>query len=59
MYTCNGCCCCKTIPGISLSPPGVQYSVRKFIEWSAHELGIALRFEGHRVDAIAMVDKIE
>ena len=25
---------------------GVQYSVRQFIEWSAEELGIKLRFEG-------------
>jgi len=25
---------------------GVQYSVRQFVEWSANELGISLRFEG-------------
>jgi GDPmannose 4,6-dehydratase len=38
---------------------GVQYSVRQFIEWSARELGITLRFEGQGVDEIAIVDKIE
>jgi len=38
---------------------GVQYSVRKFIEWSAKELGITLRFEGQGVDEVAIVDKIE
>lgn len=34
---------------------GVQYSVRQFIEWSAAELGIALRFEGSGVDEKAVV----
>lgn len=38
---------------------GVQYSVRQFIEWSAKELGITLRFEGQGVDEVAIVDKIE
>jgi GDPmannose 4,6-dehydratase len=38
---------------------GVQYSVRQFIQWSAQELGITLRFEGQGVDEVAMVDKIE
>ena len=38
---------------------GVQYSVRQFIEWSAAELGITLRFEGQGVDEFAIVDKIE
>ncbi len=38
---------------------GVQYSVRQFIEWSAQELGISLRFEGHGVEEIVIVDKIE
>lgn len=37
---------------------GVQYSVRQFIEWSAQELGIALRFEGHGVDEHAIVTAI-
>ena len=38
---------------------GVQYSVRQFIQWSAQELGITLRFEGQGVDELAIVDKIE
>ena len=38
---------------------GVQFSVKQFIIWSAHELGISLRFEGGGVDEKAIVDKIE
>jgi GDPmannose 4,6-dehydratase len=38
---------------------GVQYSVRQFIEWSAQELGVTLRFEGQGMDEVAIVDKIE
>lgn len=38
---------------------GTQYTVRQFIEWSAAELGIKLRFEGKGVDEVAIVDKIE
>jgi len=38
---------------------GVQYSVRLFIEWSAKELGITLRFEGRGVDEVAIVESIE
>ena len=38
---------------------GVQYSVRQFIEWSAAELGISLRFEGQGVDEIGVIDEIE
>jgi len=37
---------------------GVQYSVRQFIEWSAAELGVQLRFEGQGVDEVAIVDSI-
>ena len=37
---------------------GVQYSVRQFIEWSAAELGIKLRFEGQGVDEVAVIDSI-
>ena len=37
---------------------GVQYSVRQFIKWSAHELGITLRFEGQAEKEVAIVDKI-
>ncbi len=37
---------------------GVQYSVRQFIEWSAAELGIKLRFEGQGVNEVAIVDSV-
>jgi GDPmannose 4,6-dehydratase len=38
---------------------GVQYSVRQFIQWSAQELGVNLRFEGQGVNEVAIVEKIE
>ena len=38
---------------------GVQYSVRQFIDWSAAELGIKLRFEGQGVEEVAIIDSIE
>ena len=37
---------------------GLQYSVRQFIQWSAAELGIALKFEGHGVDERGIVTSI-
>ncbi|QFT58307.1 GDP-mannose 4,6-dehydratase [Sulfitobacter sp. THAF37] len=37
---------------------GVQYSVRQFIEWSAAELGLTLKFEGSGVDEVGIVDSI-
>jgi GDPmannose 4,6-dehydratase len=37
---------------------GVQYSVRQFIEWSASELGITLKFEGKGVKETATVISI-
>jgi len=37
---------------------GVQYSVREFIQWSANELGITLRFEGTGAAERAVVDKV-
>jgi GDPmannose 4,6-dehydratase len=37
---------------------GVQYSVREFIEWSARELGVELRFEGQGVDERAFVASV-
>jgi GDPmannose 4,6-dehydratase len=37
---------------------GVQYSVRQFIEWSAAELGVTLRFEGEGVDEQGIVAAI-
>ena len=38
---------------------GVQYSVRQFIEWSAAELGVAIRFEGTGVDEVALVTCVQ
>jgi len=38
---------------------GVQYSVRQFIEWSAAELGITLRFEGEGLKEKAIISAIE
>jgi GDPmannose 4,6-dehydratase len=37
---------------------GVQYSVRQFIQWSAEELGVTLKFEGKGVEEIAKVAAI-
>jgi GDPmannose 4,6-dehydratase len=37
---------------------GVQYSVRQFIEWSALELGVQLKFEGEGVEEQAVVTAI-
>lgn len=37
---------------------GKQYSVRQFIQWSAEELGIKLRFEGEGVDETAIVAEV-
>jgi GDPmannose 4,6-dehydratase len=37
---------------------GVQYSVRQFIQWSAAELGIILRFEGQGMEEVAVVAAI-
>lgn len=37
---------------------GVQYSVRDFINWSAAELGLTLRFEGEGVDEVGIVTEI-
>jgi GDPmannose 4,6-dehydratase len=38
---------------------GLQYSVRQFIEWSALELGVTLRFEGEGLDEIGIVVSIK
>ena len=38
---------------------GIQYSVRQFIEWSAKEIGVSLRFDGVGVDEVAIVDAIK
>ena len=37
---------------------GKQYSVRQFIEWSAAEMGLTLRFEGRGVDETGTVESV-
>lgn len=37
---------------------GVQYSVREFVQWSAAELGLTLRFEGQGLDEVGVVEHI-
>lgn len=37
---------------------GVQYTVRQFIQWSAAELGVTLRFEGEGLNEKAIVQSI-
>jgi GDPmannose 4,6-dehydratase len=37
---------------------GVQYSVRQFIQWSAAELGITLKFDGHGIDERGIVSSV-
>ncbi len=37
---------------------GVQYTVRQFIEMTAHEIGITLKFEGEGINEIATVSSI-
>lgn len=38
---------------------GKQYSVRQFVEWSAAELGVTLRFEGEGVDEVGIVESVD
>jgi GDPmannose 4,6-dehydratase len=38
---------------------GLQYSVRQFIEWSAQELGMRIRFEGHGTSEVGVVASVE
>jgi len=38
---------------------GVQYSVRQFIEWSAAELGITVRFEGEGLEETGIIASVD
>ena len=38
---------------------GKQYSVRQFIEWSANELGITLKFNGVGLNEVGIIDSIK
>ncbi|MBA4307901.1 MAG: GDP-mannose 4,6-dehydratase [Sphingopyxis sp.] len=48
----------QEVPDDFVIATGEQYSVRQFIEWSAEELGITLRFEGTGVDERGIVDGV-
>jgi len=37
---------------------GTQYSVRQFIQWSANELGINIRFENEGINEVGIVESI-
>jgi GDPmannose 4,6-dehydratase len=45
----------QEVPDDFVIATGVQFSVRQFIEWSAAEIGITLKFEGNGVDETATV----
>lgn len=49
----------QEVPDDFVIATGVQYSVRQFIEWSAAELGVTLKFEGHGVDETVTVASID
>ena len=38
---------------------GEQFTVRQFIEWSAKELGINIKFEGSGVNEVGIIDSLE
>jgi GDPmannose 4,6-dehydratase len=48
----------QEIPEDYVIATGVQFSVRDFIQWSAAELGIVLRFEGEGLEERAVVDEV-
>jgi len=48
----------QEVPDDFVIATGEQYSVRQFIEVSAEELGITLRFEGTGVDERGIVDRV-
>jgi GDPmannose 4,6-dehydratase len=49
----------QDVPQDFVIATGEQYSVRQFVEWSAAELGITLRFEGSGVNEVGIVDSVE
>ncbi len=48
----------QEIPKDYVIATGVQYSVREFIQWTASELGIKIRFEGNGVDEVGIVESV-
>jgi len=49
----------QEVPDDFVIATGVQFSVRQFIQWSAAELGITLRFDGKGVSEKAIVANIK
>ncbi len=49
----------QDVPRDYVIATGVQYTVRQFIEKSAAQLGLTLRFEGRGVDEVAVVAAID
>lgn len=49
----------QTQPDDFVIATGVQHSVREFIQLSAQELGVSLRFEGKGVEEVAVVERID
>ncbi|WP_411721360.1 GDP-mannose 4,6-dehydratase [Mycetocola sp.] len=49
----------QEVPQDFVIATGEQYSVRQFVEWSAAELGVTLRFEGTGTDEVGIVDAVE
>jgi GDPmannose 4,6-dehydratase len=49
----------QDLPDDFVIATGLQYSVRQFIEWSAAELGLTLKFGGEGVNEKAIVAKVE
>ena len=49
----------QDIPDDFCIATGVQYSVRQFIQWSALELGITIRFEGDGLNEVGIVESIK
>jgi GDPmannose 4,6-dehydratase len=48
----------QEVPQDFVIATGEQYSVRQFVEWSAAELGITLRFEGSGTEEVGIVDSV-
>lgn len=49
----------QDVPEDFVIATGEQYTIRQFIDWSARELGITLRFEGSGIDEKGVVSAIE
>jgi len=41
-----------------IAATGKQYSVREFVQWSAHEVGVTIRFEGIGIEETGIVDSV-